>query len=195
MKDHFKLPEEIRAFDFYKADEDIRYLLKDRHQEINESERMVLYNVLVDLKEWFSSNYNKVAYKGNLNKLSRKIKLEIKLTIIDKLIFIVGKMPFENLNDFKGVETLKANLAKFKLPFVQLKKDQLSVLERAKGGATNDYNRLMGTFEDNFVEFNYVRECIKISKALGMSIDPMKITLMEWLEYIKLVEDVAATNK
>jgi len=56
MKAHFDKPENCPAYNFYKAEEDIRYLLKDQKENLNEYEIYELNKVLIDLKEGSALN-------------------------------------------------------------------------------------------------------------------------------------------
>jgi len=86
MKDHFDKPEICPAYNFYKAEENIKYLLIDQDQELNNIEIYELNNTLINLKEWFSEQYNEKAYKQNLSDLKKKIFLELKIMALSDIL-------------------------------------------------------------------------------------------------------------
>lgn len=191
MKAHYKTPYECPAFNYYKADEDVSFLLVNK-EPITELEQIELMKVHLDLKEWFSANYNRNNYKSVLDKHSKKLKLENKLLVLNYI-----KKTIEAIKPYKLSETIsEINLDKLKkfckdlsLPFIDLSTDMVSAIDRYVKGVTNDYNRLTKELDRKENDFNYIRECLSVAKALGMQIEPMKITLAEWLELIKMAEN------
>ena len=67
----------------------------------------------------------------------------------------------------------------------------INQLERNIKGMNNDYNRTLNKFEDRNGNFNYMRTAINVLRNLGLQRDPMKITLVEWCEMIKLADELA----
>lgn len=191
---HYKTPEECPAYVFYKADEDVRWLLHDNTKEVSAMDEYALGEVLIELKEWFNSKYNKNAYQSNLNDLTKKTKLEIKLTALNAILSTLNAVNVEKLSEFMSDENIKGfkEVCKsMKLAHMDIRKDMISQIERVIKGVTNDYNRVLTKFKDRNVEFNYMRECINVSRALGVNRDPMKITLVEWLEMLKLANELS----
>tara|TARA_Y100000385_G_scaffold290238_1_gene362590 strand:+ start:850 stop:1434 length:585 start_codon:yes stop_codon:yes gene_type:complete len=194
MKDHFNKPEICPAYNFYKAEENIKYLLINQDQELNNIEIYELNNTLINLKEWFSEQYNEKAYKQNLSDLKKKIFLELKIMALSDILKTINCVNTEKISLFlneKNLEKLKQNCKKYKLAFIDIKKDMISQLVRNIKGIKNDYNRTLNKFEDRNGNFNYMRTAINVLRNLGLQRDPMKITLVEWCEMIKLADELA----
>lgn len=193
MKDHFDKPENCPAYNFYKAEENIKYLLIDQNQELNELEVYKLNNILISLKEWFSEQYNKKAYDQNLNDLKKKIFLELKIMALNDILKTINCVNTQKISLFlneKNIEKLKENCKNYKIAFIDIKKDMINQLERNIKGMNNDYNRTLNKFEDRNGNFNYMRTAINVLRNLGLQRDPMKITLVEWCEMIKLADEL-----
>ena len=193
MKAHFDKPENCPAYNFYKAEEDIRYLLRDQKENLNEYEIYELNKVLIDLKEWFSAEYNERAYKQTLTDLRYKLKLEFKIVTINYIVETINSVNTEKISVFlneKNVEKLKEICKKLNIAFIDLKRDMINNLERVKKGVTNDYNRVLGKFENENVKFNYVKTAINVLRKLNLNREPLKITLLEWVEMLKLVDEI-----
>tara|TARA_R110002096_G_scaffold335181_2_gene528805 strand:- start:6975 stop:7559 length:585 start_codon:yes stop_codon:yes gene_type:complete len=194
MKDHFNKPEICPAYNFYKAEENIKYLLINQEQELSHIEIYELNNTLINLKEWFSEQYNEKAYKQNLTDLKKKIFLELKIMALSDILKTINCVNTEKISLFlneKNVEKLKENCKKYKLAFIDIKKDMINQLVRNIKGIKNDYNRTLNKFEDRNGSFNYMRTAINVLRNLGLQRDPMKITLVEWCEMIKLADELA----
>ena len=194
MKDHFNKPEICPAYNFYKAEENIKYLLINQDQELNNIEIYELNNTLINLKEWFSEQYNEKAYKQNLTDLKKKIFLELKIMALSDILKTINCVNTEKISLFlneKNVQKLKQNCKKYKLAFIDIKKDMINQLVRNIKGIKNDYNRTLNKFEDRNGNFNYMRTAINVLRNLGLQRDPMKITLVEWCEMIKLADELA----
>ena len=193
MKAHFDKPENCPAYNFYKAEEDIRYLLKDQKENLNEYEIYELNKVLIDLKEWFSAEYNERAYKQSLSDLKKKMLLELKIIAINYILETINSVNTEKISLFlneENVEKLKENCKKYNIAFIDLKRDMINNLDRVKKGVTNDYNRVLGKFENENVKFNYVKTAINVLRKLNLNREPLKITLLEWVEMLKLVDEI-----
>jgi len=194
MKDHFNKPEICPAYNFYKAEENIKYLLINQDQELNNIEIYELNNTLINLKEWFSEQYNEKAYKQNLSDLKKKIFLELKIMALSDILKTINCVNTEKISLFlneKNVEKLKENCKKYKIAFIDIKKDMINQLVRNIKGIKNDYNRTLNKFEDRNGNFYYMRTAINVLRNLGLQRDPMKITLVEWCEMIKLADELA----
>jgi len=160
MKAHFDKPENCPAYNFYKAEEDIRYLLKDQKENLNEYEIYELNKVLIDLKEWFSAEYNERAYKQSLSDLKKKMFLELKIIAINYILETINSVNTEKISLFlneENVEKLKENCKKYNIAFIDLKRDMINNLDRVKKGVTNDYNRVLGKFENENIKFNGIK--------------------------------------
>lgn len=193
MKAHFDKPENCPAYNFYKAEEDIRYLLKDQKENLNEYEIYELNKVLIDLKEWFSVEYNERAYKQSLSDLKKKMLLEFKIIAINYILETINSVNTEKISLFlneENVEKLKENCKKLNIAFIDLKRDMINNLERVKKGVTNDYNRVLGKFENENIKFNYVKTAINVLRKLNLQRDPLQISLLEWCEMLKLVDEL-----
>jgi len=193
MKYHFNKPEICPAYNFYKAEENIKYLLINQDQELNHIEIYELNNTLINLKEWFSEQYNEKAYKQNLTDLKKKIFLELKIMALSDILKTINCVNTEKISLFlneKNVEKLKENCKKYKIAFIDIKKDMINQLVRNIKGIKNDYNRTLNKFEDRNGNFNYMRTAINVLRNLGLQRDPMKITLVEWCEMIKLADEL-----
>lgn len=193
MKNHFNTPERCPAYNFYKADEDIKYLLVDQSEKLNDVDVYELNNTLIELKEWFNKSYNEANYNKSLGQLGSKTRFETKLIILTAMLNSISGVGYKRLDEFMT----KDNLDKFKdickaqrVAYVDLRQDMVNILDRTIKGVTNDYNRLIGKFEDRNVNFNYVKECLKVCKVLGLNKDPLAISLVEWLEMIKLADEL-----
>jgi len=193
MKAHFDKPENCPAYNFYKAEEDIRYLLKDQKENLNEYEIYELNKVLIDLKEWFSAEYNERAYKQSLSDLKKKMFLELKIIAINYILETINSVNTEKISLFlneENVEKLKENCKKYNIAFIDLKRDMINNLDRVKKGVTNDYNRVLGKFENENIKFNYVKTAINVLRKLNLQRDPLQISLLEWCEMLKLVDEL-----
>ena len=193
MKAHFDKPENCPAYNFYKAEEDIRYLLKDQKENLNEYEIYELNKVLIDLKEWFSAEYNERAYKQSLSDLKKKMLLEFKIIAINYILETINSVNTEKISLFlnqENVEKLKENCKKYNIAFIDLKRDMINNLDRVKKGVTNDYNRVLGKFENENIKFNYVKTAINVLRKLNLQRDPLQISLLEWCEMLKLVDEL-----
>jgi|DEB0MinimDraft_10_1074344.scaffolds.fasta_scaffold03994_4 hypothetical protein len=193
MKAHFDKPENCPAYNFYKAEEDIRYLLKDQKENLNEYEIYELNKVLIDLKEWFSAEYNERAYKQSLSDLKNKMFLELKIIAINYILETINSVNTEKISLFlneENVEKLKENCKKYNIAFIDLKRDMINNLDRVKKGVTNDYNRVLGKFENENIKFNYVKTAINVLRKLNLQRDPLQISLLEWCEMLKLVDEL-----
>lgn len=193
MKAHFDKPENCPAYNFYKAEEDIRYLLKDQKEKLNEYEIYELNKVLIDLKEWFSAEYNERAYKQSLSDLKKKMFLELKIIAINYILETINSVNTEKISLFlneENVEKLKENCKKYNIAFIDLKRDMINNLDRVKKGVTNDYNRVLGKFENENIKFNYVKTAINVLRKLNLQRDPLQISLLEWCEMLKLVDEL-----
>lgn len=193
MKAHFDKPENCPAYNFYKAEEDIRYLLKDQKEKLNEYEIYELNKVLIDLKEWFSAEYNERAYKQSLSDLKKKMLLELKIIAINYILETINSVNTEKISLFlneENVEKLKENCKKYNIAFIDLKRDMINNLDRVKKGVTNDYNRVLGKFENENIKFNYVKTAINVLSKLNLQRDPLQISLLEWCEMLKLVDEL-----
>lgn len=193
MKAHFDKPENCPAYNFYKAEEDIRYLLKDQKENLNEYEIYELNKVLIDLKEWFSAEYNERAYKQSLSDLKKKMFLELKIIAINYILETINSVNTEKISLFlneENVEKLKENCKKYNIAFIDIKRDMINNLDRVKKGVTNDYNRVLGKFENENIKFNYVKTAINVLRKLNLNREPLKITLLEWCEMLKLVDEL-----
>lgn len=193
MKAHFDKPENCPAYNFYKAEEDIRYLLKDQKENLNEYEIYELNKVLIDLKEWFSAEYNERAYKQSLSDLKKKMLLELKIIAINYILETINSVNTEKISLFlneENVEKLKENCKKYNIAFIDLKRDMINNLDRVKKGVTNDYNRVLGKFENENIKFNYVKTAINVLRKLNLQRDPLQISLLEWCEMLKLVDEL-----
>jgi hypothetical protein len=193
MKAHFDKPENCPAYNFYKAEEDIRYLLKDQKENLNEYEIYELNKVLIDLKEWFSAEYNERAYKQSLSDLKKKMLLEFKIIAINYILETINSVNTEKISLFlnqENVEKLKENCKKYNIAFIDIKRDMINNLDRVKKGVTNDYNRVLGKFENENIKFNYVKTAINVLRKLNLQRDPLQISLLEWCEMLKLVDEL-----
>lgn len=193
MKAHFDKPENCPAYNFYKAEEDIRYLLKDQKENLNEYEIYELNKVLIDLKEWFSAEYNERAYKQSLSDLKKKMLLEFKIIAINYILETINSVNTKKISLFlneENVEKLKENCKKYNIAFIDLKRDMINNLDRVKKGVTNDYNRVLGKFENENIKFNYVKTAINVLRKLNLQRDPLQISLLEWCEMLKLVDEL-----
>jgi hypothetical protein len=193
MKAHFDKPENCPAYNFYKAEEDIRYLLKDQKENLNEYEIYELNKVLIDLKEWFSAEYNERAYKQSLSDLKKKMFLELKIIAINYILETINSVNTEKISLFlneENVEKLKENCKKYNIAFIDLKRDMINNLDRVKKGVTNDYNRVLGKFENENIKFNYVKTAINVLRKLNLQRNPLQISLLEWCEMLKLVDEL-----
>ena len=193
MKAHFDKPENCPAYNFYKAEEDIRYLLKDQKENLNEYEIYELNKVLIDLKEWFSAEYNERAYKQSLSDLKKKMLLEFKIIAINYILETINSVNTEKITLFlnkENVEKLKENCKKYNIAFIDIKRDMINNLDRVKKGVTNDYNRVLGKFENENIKFNYVKTAINVLRKLNLQRDPLQISLLEWCEMLKLVDEL-----
>ena len=193
MKAHFDKPENCPAYNFYKAEEDIRYLLKDQKENLNEYEIYELNKVLIDLKEWFSAEYNERAYKQSLSDLKKKMLLEFKMIAINYILETINSVNTEKISLFlneENVEKLKENCKKYNIAFIDLKRDMINNLDRVKKGVTHDYNRVLGKFENENIKFNYVKTAINVLRKLNLQRDPLQISLLEWCEMLKLVDEL-----
>ena len=193
MKAHFDKPENCPAYNFYKAEEDIRYLLKDQKENLNEYEIYELNKVLIDLKEWFSAEYNERAYKQSLSDLKKKMFLELKIIAINYILETINSVNTEKISLFlneENVEKLKENCKKYNIAFIDFKRDMINNLDRVKKGVTNDYNRVLGKFENENIKFNYVKTAINVLRKLNLQRDPLQISLLEWCEMLKLVDEL-----
>jgi hypothetical protein len=193
MKAHFDKPENCPAYNFYKAEEDIRYLLKDQKENLNEYEIYELNKVLIDLKEWFSAEYNERAYKQSLSDLKKKMLLELKIIAINYILETINSVNTEKISLFlneENVEKLKENCKKYNIAFIDLKRDMINNLDRVKKGVTNDYNRVLGKFENENIKFNYVKTAINVLRKLNLQRNPLQISLLEWCEMLKLVDEL-----
>jgi hypothetical protein len=63
-------------------------------------------------------------------------------------------------------------------------------LDRVKKGVTNDYNRVLGKFENENIKFNYVKTAINVLRKLNLQRNPLQISLLEWCEMLKLVDEL-----
>lgn len=193
MKDHFKEPYEIPAFNFYEAEKDITFMLKgNRKVMLTDFEKMELLSVLITLKEWFAVQYNKAAYNNNMSKVQKKYLIENKLIGYNGILITL--QPFNDLLlskvlSEKTLNSLKNTCKLIGLPYIDYVDDFKKSVERYVKGANNDLNRINQDFKEVTNEFNYVRECIKVSKVLGLQVEPMKITLLEWVELLKLANE------
>ena len=196
--EYYKLPEERPAFNFYKADEDITYMLKgNRNVMLTDLNKMDLISSLINLREWFSLNYNKSAYEKNLNKMKRKIVLENKIIAYEGVLLLVRPFDKMLLSEVLSAELLtkiKEVCKAVELPYIDYSNDFKASVERYIKGVTNDLNMLKSSLKEEVSEFNYVRHCITIGKALSIQIEPMKITLIEWCEILKLANEQHTGN-
>ncbi|MEX0597030.1 MAG: hypothetical protein WD512_11075 [Candidatus Paceibacterota bacterium] len=185
----YKLAEEIPAFNFYKSDEDITYMIKGKKVALNDFQKMEAINNLLVLGDWFSIAYNKSGFLKSLNKLQKKVILENKIMAYDGVLIAINPLQGYKLEDAlsnKLIDEIKRICKAVGIPYINYVNDFKASVERYKKGAINDLVRLKKTMDEEVSEFNYIRYCIKLSKALGIQIEPMKITLAEWVEYLKL---------
>ncbi len=193
MKDHFKEAHELPAFNFYKAEEDLTYMLKgNRNVMLTDAEKMELLSVLITLKEWFAVQYNKAAYNNNMSKVQKKYLIENKLIGYNGIL--VTLQPFNDILLSKvlsenTLNSLKNTCKVIGLPFIDYVDDFKKSVERYIKGANNDLNRINGEFVEKGTEFNYIREFLKVIKIVGVQADSMKITLIEWVELLKLANE------
>ena len=164
----------------------------NRKVMLTDFEKMELLSVLIGLKEWFAVQYNKAAYNNNMSKVQKKYLIENKLIGYNGIL--VTLQPFNDLLlskvlSEKTLNSLKNTCKLIGLPFIDYVDDFKKSVERYVKGANNDLNRINQDFKEVTNEFNYVRECIKVSKVLGVQVEPMKITLLEWVELLKLANE------
>jgi len=128
-----------------------------------------------------------------LSDLKNKMFLELKIIAINYILETINSVNTEKISLFlneENVEKLKENCKKYNIAFIDLKRDMINNLDRVKKGVTNDYNRVLGKFENENIKFNYVKTAINVLRKLNLQRDPLQISLLEWCEMLKLVDEL-----
>lgn len=183
----------IPAYNFFKATEDIKFLMKQR-KEINEVQEMILYNNYSVINEWFNKEMNPTGYNQLLRTESTLTELEYKIIGLKGLInFFSGanffiKEKFSEENYIKLMELFHT----LNMPIRTTSDMQIETIQRAIKGVENEINLINAEKKKEGGEkYNYIKEVAVISNILKTSIDPLTISLSLFVEQIKLAKDVA----
>lgn len=185
----YSSPDEIPIERYYKAQEDITWLLIER-VEIAEIKKVYLYSILFDLQEHFTKRMNEVSYKNNLQDFMNVVDLERKKVILEAIKKGLKTLREDLLYcEIEAVlpsitEILKTNKVAIRLTVI----DQLATIEREVKGINNAMKIIYKKREVVDTKNNWMRLVVTASKMWGTRIDPKVTVLSEWIEILKILE-------
>ena len=187
----FESVDTLPAYNYYKADEDIKFLLKDRKIPINEVQELRLMEIHNEYKEYVMITLYEEKYKNHLKDEHYKIILNNRIVKINELTKLLELRKAEHtlMTDAflpEELERFKSLLEGIMIPFLPLIEMQLSILERGLKGVNNEIGMIAKQNEKE-VNFDYTQSVVEMSRYLKMSLRPMEISLSEWIGYNKMI--------
>lgn len=184
----------IPAYNFFKSNEDIRFMLKNRIS-INEVEELNLYHNFSKINEWFSKEINSSGYNNILRENAKITELEYKIIGLNGIKNFFGDKDVV-LKDYFNADNyakLTGLFHKLNLPIRTTSKLMVETIERAIKGIQTEISIQKEEMqsEKSDEKYNYIKEVAMISNILKTNIDPLTITLSLFVEQLKIAKDVA----
>lgn len=184
----------LPAYNYYKADDNIKYLLKDKTIKINEVQEIRLHELHNEFREWVALNlYNKKyryylseqAHKVGLQNKLEKIKIITELLRLRQFDFVLVSDAFSD----DELKRLKKQLSSCSIPFIPTYDLLLDTMKRGIKGVEFEIATIAKD-QKREVNFNYIEEVARFNVYKNMNLRPMDLTLSEWINYQKItIED------
>lgn len=190
IEKYYSEPDECPIWNFYKAHDDVSYLLVNR-KKVNEVKQMYLSTILFDLQEFFSREVNAVKYKNTVSKVGNLMYLERK-----KIVLSAYKRGLDLLREDLKMCSIREHFSELEDGLndwnVQVKEtvsEQIATLDREIKGCSNAIAMIQSKLPKGEKELNWMQNVVLASKIWGSRIDPKVTTLSEWVEILKSIEN------
>ena len=178
-------PYECLIFNYFRAKEDLTFLLKKK-KKVNAVELRYLAEVYFDLTEFHGKNVAESEYNYNLSKFGRLQELETKISVLTSLSKAMSKLSDE-LDDKIDLFEFDEILKTYKVQKKETISKQIAEIDRIVRIAENQKTK--ETPKNVNKKFNWVEQVVVVGKALEMKINSKETTLAEWGELIKMVNN------
>ena len=187
--------DELPAYNYYKADEDIKFLLKDKTININAVQEIRLHELHNEYREWVAKQLFKEKYNNHLLDNAKKIQLNNRIAKLSLIIEILkirkgNYTLIEEAFTSEEITRLHSQLQECMIPIIPTFDLLLSTCERGVKGVTSELG-MMAKEQQKEVNFNYISEVAQVSRYLKMPLKPMDLTLSEWISYNKIIQEDA----
>jgi ribosomal protein L18E len=183
MVSAFTDPYETPIYNYFRAKEDVSWLLKKK-KEANKAEMAYLAQVFFELTEWYSKAIAEGEYVHNLDKWKRTFELENKVNLLSKIAFGLRTLNNDLHDKLQLLDNLVPVLHELRCKHKHTVEAQIAEIERVtrilegqiKIEAPKKHNK----------DVNWVEQVVVVGNVIGQKINTKETTLAEWVEYIKL---------
>ena len=194
--------DEMKAINFYRSDEDITYMLKNRTEvdlkALNDSHKDLMRKAKGVIQEEFTKAIDIDAYNKFYRDVSTIVNKESRLNTIlriEQTLMPLKQLGFRWGLDEKNKELLRTICESVSLKFLEDDEKMLELVLRARKGIENDIKRLSKKLESESSDFKFIREFMKVKKTEGYSGSSLEITLAEWAELYKSAVENSKTHE